>query len=109
MFQAIISLVPAGSVKKLRIFSNLLHGEKMIIKAIINFKQQILTLSNTKFQKLDNSWTQDLKVVPDMISYSPFDLVISPIHNMQISSKQYRVKLIFTKMLLFKLPFKLLT
>ena len=85
----------------------------MIIKAAINFKQQILTLSNTKFQKLDHSWSAKnsrfkSKVVPDMISYSPFDLVISPIHNMQISSKQYRVKLIFTKMLLFKLPFKLL-
>ena len=46
----------------------------MIIKAIINFKQQILTLSNTKFQKLDHFWSAKnsrfkSKVVPDMISF----------------------------------------
>ena len=81
---------------------------KIIIKAIINFKQQILTLSNTNFQKLDHTWSAKnsrfkSKVAPDMISYSPFDLVTSPIHNMQLSSKQYRVKLIFSTFKLVKL------
>ena len=81
--------------RKLRIFSNYCIAATalilMIIKAIINFKQQILTLRNTNFQKLDHILTTKnsrfkSKAVPEMIPYSLFDLVTTLIHNMQIST-----------------------
>ena len=56
----------------------------MIIKAVIIFKQQILTLSNTKFQKLDHIWS--LKT-PDL--NQRLYLIWFPIHHLTLWLIQY--------------------